>query len=51
MGVACECVGAEVRWHGEESNPFCPILGAEKRQYSTQPSEAKEIFQNPLTTE
>ena len=49
--VACECANAEERWHGEESNPICPILGADKRQWFAQPSEAKIIFQNPLTTE
>ena len=37
--VACECVGAEVKWHGEESNPFCPILGADKG--SSSPNQAK----------
>jgi hypothetical protein len=49
--VACECVNTEVKWHGEEPNPICPILGADDRQWFTQPSEAKIIFQNPLTTE
>ena len=49
--VACECVSAEVKCCGEASNPFGPILGADGRQYLTQPSEAKIIFQNPLTTE
>ena len=37
--VACERVGAEVKWHGEESNPFCPILGADKGSIS--PNQAK----------
>ena len=45
--VACECVGTEVKWLGEESNPFCPILGADKGS-SVPTKRSENNFPKPL---